>query len=173
MPKRQLTRREFLIIGGTLAAGTLAGSRSAAQPSPRGVAGRRVIHRLSLRGRRGSKAGKLHNANLRFATEAAADANRSHPGDNSRIVSLLVSEDEFDRLFSSRNSLVADLRSLGGPVLVGDCNRDGRVVVAELIRGVNIALGSAPVSECTPFDRLADGRVTVGELIKGVGNALR
>jgi hypothetical protein len=173
MPRRQLTRREFLIIGGALAAGTLVGSRAAAQPSPRTAAGARVVYRLSLRGRRGSKAGKLHNANLRFATEAAADANRAHPGDNSRIVGTVVSEDEFDRLFSSRNSLVADLRSLGGPVLVGDCNRNGQVAIDELIRGVNIALGNSPVSECTPFDRVADGQVTVSELVRGVGNALR
>jgi len=173
MPQRQLTRREFLIVGGALAAGTLVGSRAAAQPSPRTVAGPRVIYRLSLRGRRGSKAAKLHNANLRFATEAAADANRTHAGDNSRIVGIVVSEDEFDRLFSSRNSLVADLRSLGGPVLVGDCDRNGRVAIDELIRGVSIALGTAPVSECTPFDRVADGRVTVNELVRGVGNALR
>ena len=168
-----LTRREFLIIGGTFAAGTLAGRRATAQASPQGVSGARVIYRLSLRGRRGSKAGKLHNANLRFATESAADANRCHPGDNSRIVGILVSEDEYNRLFSSRNSLVADLRSLGGPVLVGDCNRNGQVAIDELVRGVNIALGGTPVSECTPFDRVADGKVTVDELVRGVGNALR
>lgn len=172
MRQGQLTRREFLIIGGTLAAGMVAGDRVPAQPSPRGLTGARVIYRLSLRGRRGSKAAKIYNANLRFATENAADANRSHPGDNSRIVRLIVSADEFDRLFSSRNSEVADLRSLGGPVLVGDCNRNGTVSIDELIRGVNIALGTADVSECTPFDRIADGKVTVNELVRGVGNAL-
>jgi hypothetical protein len=173
MAQTDLTRREFLIIGGSLAAGSLVGSRAAAQPSPRGAVEPRVIYRLSLRRRRGSKAGKLHNANLRFATESAADANRAHPGDNSRIVSIVVSEDEFDRLFSSRNGSVADLRSLGGPVLVGDCNRNGQVTVDEMVHGVNIALGKAPVSGCTPFDRVADGRVNVDELIKGVGNVLR
>src|SRR5512143_3171525 len=118
MPLRELTRREFLIIGGAVAAGTLVGSRTEALPSPQGAAGPIVIYRLSLRGRRGSKAGKLHNANLLFATQAAADANRAHPGDNSRIVGVVVRADEFDRLFTSRNSQVADLRSLGGPVLV-------------------------------------------------------
>jgi hypothetical protein len=173
MRQRQLTRRDFLIISGSLAVGTLLGSRAAAQGSPRGAAGLRVIYRLSLRGRRGSKAAKLYNANLRFATEAAADANRAHPGDNSRIVPLDVSADEFDRLFSSRSSEVADLRSLGGPVLAGDCNRNGDVAVDELVRGVNIALGNAPVTECLPFDRVVDGRVSVDELVRGVSNALR
>ena len=85
----------------------------------------------------------------------------------------MVSADEFDRLFTSRNTDVADLRKLKGPVLVGDCNRNGAVVIDELIRGVNIALGGAPVSECTPFDRVPDGKVTINELVRGVANALR
>lgn len=169
MPSPELTRRAFLIAG-TLAAGTLAASRAAALPSARVATGPRTIYRLSLRGRRGSKAGKLHNANLRFATAAAADANRAHPGDRSRIVALTVSEDEFDRLFSSRDSAVADLRSLRGPVLVGDCNRNKQVVIEEVRRGVEIALEQSPVAACTPFDRVADGRVQVYELIRGVRN---
>jgi hypothetical protein len=168
----QLSRREFLVIGGTLAAGALAGRPAAALSAPQGLAEPRVIYRLSLRGRRGSKGAKIYNANLRFATESAADAHRYHPGDHSRIVALVVSDDEFDRLFTSRNTDVADLRQLGGPVSVGDCNRNGRVSIDELVRGVNIALGNAPVNECAPFDRVADGRVTVDELVRGVRNAL-
>ncbi len=172
MPARRLTRRQFLIAGGVFAAGTLAGGRAAAQASPQGLAGAQVIYRLSLRGRRGSQAAKLHNANLRFATESAAAANRAHPGDNSRVVPITVSFDEFDRLFGGRNSEVADLRTLGGPVIVGDCNRNGVVAINELIVGVKIALGNAPVDECVPFDRVADGRVSVNELVRGVRNAL-
>ena len=171
--RTQLTRREFLVVAGTLAAGTLAPRAAGGQAAPQGVPGTRVIYRLSVRGRRGSKAAKLHNANLRFASESTADQHRAHPGDLSRIVALVVSADEFDRLFTSRQSDVADLRRLGGPVLVGDCNRNGTVAIDELVRGVNIALGGAPVSECTPFDRVADGRVTVDELVRGVANALR
>jgi hypothetical protein len=172
--RAQLTRREFLAVAGALAAGTLVPRAAAGgQAAPQGLAGTQVIYRLSVRGRRGSKAAKLHNANLRFASESAADQHRAHPGDLSRIVAIVVSADEFDRLFTSRNSDVADLRTLGGPAQVGDCNRDGEVVISELIRGVNIALGDTPVSECTPFDRVADGRVTVDELVRGVANALR
>ena len=172
MPLERLTRREFLIIGGAVAAVTLTGGAAAAVPSRQGLVELRVIFRLSLRGRRGSKATKIHNANLRFATAATADDHRAHPGDNSRIVGIVVSDDEFDRLFTSRNSLVADLRALGGPVKVGDCNRNGQVSIDELIRGVNIALGNVPVNECTPFDRVANGRVTVDELVRGIRNAL-
>ena len=172
--RTQLTRREFLVVAGTLAAGTLAPQAAAAgQAAAQGLPATRLIYRLSVRGRRGSKAAKLHNANLRFASESVADQHRAHPGDLSRIVALVVSADEFDRLFTSRQSDVADLRRLGGPVLVGDCNRNGTVAIDELVRGVNIALGGAPVSECTPFDRVADGRVTVDELVRGVANALR
>ena len=167
-----LSRREFLIIGGAFAAGALAGRRAAAVSVGQGRSGAQVIYRLSLRGRRGTKGTKIYNANLRFATETAADEHRAHPGDNSRIVGLVVSADEFDRLFSGRDSLVADLRIVGGPARVGDCNRDGKISIDELVRGVNIALDNAPVSECLPFDRVADGKVTVDELVRGVRNAL-
>lgn len=172
MADGQLTRREFLIIGGTVAAGTLAAGPTAGLSAPQGLAAPRTIFLLSLRGRRGSQAAKLHNANFRFASMEAADQNRAHVGDRSRIVSILASDDEYDRLFTSRNSLIADLRALGGPVRLGDCNRNGLVAIDELVRGVNIALGRAPVTECTPFDRVADGRVTVDELVRGVRNAL-
>jgi len=46
------------------------------------------------------------------------------------------------------------------------------VTIEELIRGVNIALGNAPVSDCPPFDRNADGQVTIDELIAAVGAAM-
>lgn len=173
MARPRLTRRELLVLGGALAAGAALGPAARALAAPQDGGSARVIFRLSLRGRRGSRAGKLHNANMRFATMAAADAHRAHPGDNSRIVSLLVNDDEFDRLFTSRDSEIADLRKLGGPVLTGDCNRNGQVSIDELVRGVNIALDTTPVSECQPFDRVADGRVTVDELVRGVRNALR
>jgi hypothetical protein len=173
MALRPLTRREFLILGGmAAAAGTLRARPIGALSAPQGLPAPIVIYRLSLRGRRGSKAAKLHNANFRFATMEAADQHRAHPGDNSRIVPIIVSADEFDRLFTGRNGVIADLRRLGGPVRVGDCNRNGVVAINELIQGVNIALGNDPVSECTPFDRVADGRVTVDELVRGVRNAL-
>jgi len=169
----QLTRREFLIIGGTVAAGTMAvGPIAVALPSQQGLAPPRVAYKLSLRHRRGSKAGKMHNANWVFATQDAANQKRAHPGDNSRIVEIVVSDDEFDRLFTSRNSDTADLRQLGGPALLGDCNRNKKVTIDEVIRGVNIALGNAPVSECLPFDRSRDGEVRISELIRGVNNAL-
>jgi CARDB len=58
------------------------------------------------------------------------------------------------------------------PALVGDCNGDGIVTINELITGVNIALGSAPLSDCPAFDRDNNGTVTITELIAAVNIAL-
>jgi hypothetical protein len=54
----------------------------------------------------------------------------------------------------------------------GDCNSNGEVRVEELITGVNIALGIAPVGDCLAFDTDNNGEVSVAELIKAVNAAL-
>ena len=54
----------------------------------------------------------------------------------------------------------------------GDCDRDGAVSIAELLRGVTISLGETATSVCESFDRDDDGRVGVDELVRGVTNAL-
>ncbi len=55
---------------------------------------------------------------------------------------------------------------------VGDCEGDGMVVISDLIRGVNIALGSASVDTCASFDVDGNDMVTINELILGVNAAL-
>ena len=55
---------------------------------------------------------------------------------------------------------------------VGDCSGDGAVTVDEIVAGVNIALGAAPVAACPPFDAGGDGEVTVDEILQAVGVAL-
>ena len=55
---------------------------------------------------------------------------------------------------------------------VGDCNGNGAVAINELIVGVNIALGSTPLSSCPAFDANGDGMVGINELIAAVNNAL-
>jgi hypothetical protein len=64
--------------------------------------------------------------------------------------------------------------TIGGTVspCVGDCNSDGMVAINELITGVNIALGSQPVSVCPSFDVSGDGTVAINEIISAVNNAL-
>jgi hypothetical protein len=46
------------------------------------------------------------------------------------------------------------------------------VVVGELIRGVNIALGTASVDACPAMDRNGNGQVVVNELVTAVTAAL-
>lgn len=58
------------------------------------------------------------------------------------------------------------------PTCIGDCNGDGMVAINELILGVNIALGTTPLSSCPPFDANGDGMVGINELIAAVNSAL-
>jgi pimeloyl-ACP methyl ester carboxylesterase len=53
-----------------------------------------------------------------------------------------------------------------------DCNRDGTVTIDEIIRGVDIALGTASVQSCAAMDVNGDGSVMINELLAGVNNAL-
>ena len=55
---------------------------------------------------------------------------------------------------------------------VGDCDGDGMVRIAEIIRGVSVALGRADITDCAPLDRNRDDRVTVAELVLAVKNAI-
>lgn len=56
---------------------------------------------------------------------------------------------------------------------VGDCDASNTVLVNELIRGVNIALDRADLSQCPSFDINSSLSVEVNELVTGVNNALR
>lgn len=111
MANSDISRRKFIKLSGAFAAAALIsvscdGSGSN-QTAPDGT---RNVFKLSLRGRRGSNAAKKHNANTLFATMEAAEMNRAHPGDNSRIVSFLISEERFNQLFNNGNTTIADLR---------------------------------------------------------------
>lgn len=55
---------------------------------------------------------------------------------------------------------------------IGDCNDDGSVDIGELIRGVNIALGSVAPSVCPALDSNGSGSVSISELIAAVNVAL-
>jgi len=54
----------------------------------------------------------------------------------------------------------------------GDCDGDGQVTINEVVRGVNIALGSTPLGVCAQFDADGDGTVAINELIAAVGDVL-
>ncbi len=55
---------------------------------------------------------------------------------------------------------------------VGDCNRDGVVTINEVITGVNIGLGLAPVALCPEADGNGNGEVSIDEVITAVNNGL-
>jgi hypothetical protein len=54
----------------------------------------------------------------------------------------------------------------------GDCDYNDVVAINELVKGVNIALGSASLGDCSSFDLNDNGRVDINELIAAVNNAL-
>lgn len=64
------------------------------------------------------------------------------------------------------------VQTLSGRTCAGDCNGDGAISVDELLTAVNIALGSAPVSQCQSIDANGDGQVTVDEIIQAATRAL-
>jgi hypothetical protein len=55
---------------------------------------------------------------------------------------------------------------------IGDCDRNGRVVLAEVVTGVNMALGQMAMEECPHFDPDHDGGVSVVDLIAAVHYAV-
>ena len=65
---------------------------------------------------------------------------------------------------------VATLSS--APSCPGDCAGDGVVTISDLVLAVNVALGSATVSECPAADRNGNGQVEINELIAAVNAAL-
>ncbi len=54
----------------------------------------------------------------------------------------------------------------------GDCNADFRVTIDEVVKGVKIALGGAPIDACIAVDSNRDGSVTIAELVAAVNHAL-
>ncbi len=55
---------------------------------------------------------------------------------------------------------------------VGDCDGSGMVTVGELVAGVNIATGAAPLDTCEALDANSDLEVSIDELIRAVGYLL-
>jgi len=107
-----LTRRKFLQLSGALAATALIGISCDGGGSNSNPEGSVEVFKLSVRGRRGSNAAKKHNANKLFLTPEAADQNRAHPGDNSRIVPVILSEQTFMEYFEGGSVDVVDLRAI-------------------------------------------------------------
>ncbi len=102
MSLHELSRRAFL----SLAAATgLMVTTGCPRRNGNGV----KVFRRSGRGRHVSNAAKKHNANMLYATEAAALADLPHPGDKSVVVSLIIHKKLHAKLFPGHKK-VADLR---------------------------------------------------------------
>lgn len=54
----------------------------------------------------------------------------------------------------------------------GDCNGSNSVTVDEILLGVNILLGTVPLSQCSNLDADGSGSVTVDELLQAVDHLL-
>jgi hypothetical protein len=54
----------------------------------------------------------------------------------------------------------------------GDCEGTRTVTIADLIKGVNIALGQAAVGTCPAFDLDNNGKVSINELVAAVNSVL-
>ncbi len=112
-----LNRREFLALSSAVIAGALTGCGGGGGGGSSGGGAKaqsqgQIVFRLSGRGRRISNAAKIHNANFLFRTKNTADKNRAHPGDNSRIVEVVISEADFRRLFKQPKVKFIDLRKV-------------------------------------------------------------
>jgi hypothetical protein len=111
MSKSYLNRREFIKLSSAVAATAIIGvSCDGGGSTETNASGTVKVYRLSLRGRRGSNAAKIHNNNKLFLTPEAADMNKAYPRDNSRIVSEILSESGFNELFKGVTLEVVDLR---------------------------------------------------------------
>jgi hypothetical protein len=106
MPGKSLTRRSFLGVAASVA---VAGSVGCPKPTPQqqGV----TVYIRSGRGKRVSNAAKLHNHNHLYATRAAALADPAHPGDKSKVVSVVISQARYNSLFIG-GVLAVDLRKV-------------------------------------------------------------
>jgi hypothetical protein len=65
-------------------------------------------------------------------------------------------------------SAVALLAVHPAAACVGDCNGDGEISIAELITGVRIGVGAAPIEACVAFDANGDHAVGIDELVRAV-----
>jgi hypothetical protein len=54
----------------------------------------------------------------------------------------------------------------------GDCSDDETVTVDELVRGIDIALGTEPLDDCRLADGNGDGSVSISELVAAVDSAV-
>ena len=100
-----VTRRGFLKGMAAVGLVTAAGCFDAPAMAGNGM----IAFRRSGRGLRISNAAKKNNANKLYATATAAAADLAHPGDNSKVVQVIIPRQQWAALFGD-GSQIADLR---------------------------------------------------------------
>jgi hypothetical protein len=75
------------------------------------------------------------------------------------------------RIYAGTNQGVYEIEVAPAPC-TGDCDGDGTVTIAELIRLVNLALGTSGSMPCAAGDVNGDGAITVNEIVAAVNGAL-
>jgi len=109
----RLTRRGFMAACAALGVTSLVGCGGASRgPSANSQLDPTVMFRLSTKGQRASNAAKANAANKLFATIAAAENGRAHPGDRSKVVPLDVSPPTWQMYFQGGQRLAVDLRAM-------------------------------------------------------------
>ena len=111
----RLSRRTFIASSGAASVVALAGAAltlpGCGGGSGGGGSSGATEFRLSSRGLSGvSNAAKSHAANKRFVSAQAADLNRAHEGDVSKIVSISISQATWNLWFGGGADMV-DLRA--------------------------------------------------------------
>ena len=111
MPELSISRRVFLAAAGAAGLSSLVGCGGSGSDPMGGTDASYGAYRLSTKGKRASRAAKINAANKLFATPAAAELGRAHPGDNSAVVPVDLSEARWMQYFGAGADTI-DLRSV-------------------------------------------------------------
>jgi ELWxxDGT repeat protein len=110
----------------------------------------------------------LSNADFsmpRLLADIAPGAAASHPGpfvEHDGLV-FFAADDQMH----GRELWALPISAFTGPC-PGDCDGDRHVSVAEIVLGLNIALGRQPLDACSAFDSNVDGQIGVADLVAAV-----
>jgi hypothetical protein len=111
--------------------------------------------------------GVFHSTNS-GATWSALNSGLS--GNALRVVALAIDPKTPSTLYAGTSIGVFSIHQVAA--CLGDCDADGSVTVNELIKMVNVALGTSDVTACRAGDGDKDDTITINEIIAAVNNAL-
>lgn len=109
-----------------------------------------------------------------FGAGNSVNLNNQDTGDrsNTATIEIMVAEATVTPTATIVPSTPTRRPTTGPLPCVGDCDNAGTVAIGELILGVNISLGSRPLTDCADFDANDSGAIEVHELVSAVNSAL-